>query len=48
MPVSVDVIFTSDEDEAGSLRTCITSFVTNLSLVANTLKEFGNWKYDYN
>lgn len=42
MPVYVDILFTSEEDEAASLRTAITSFVTNMSLIASTLKEFGN------
>ncbi|CDW77844.1 UNKNOWN [Stylonychia lemnae] len=41
MPVYVDILFTSEEDEAASLRTAITSFVTNMSLVASTLKDFG-------
>ncbi len=38
----LDVEFTSNEDEVGSLRTCITSFVMNMSLVCETIKEFGN------
>ena len=39
----MDVTFTADEDEAGGLRTAITSFVTNMTMVCSTLKEFGNW-----
>lgn len=38
----VDVVFTCNEEEVASMRTCITSFVTNMSLVCETLKEFGN------
>lgn len=38
----MDVTFTSSDDESSSLRTAITTFVTNLSMVCETLKEFGN------
>ncbi len=40
--VYMDVTFTSSDDESSSLRTAITTFVTNLSMVCETLKEFGN------
>ena len=38
----LDVLFTSSDEEAGSLRTAITSFVTNLTLVCETMRAFGN------
>lgn len=38
----LDVEFESDEDEVNSLRTCISSFVANASLICETMKEFGN------
>jgi hypothetical protein len=38
----LDVLFTSSDEEAGSLRTAITSFVTNLTLVCETMRTFGN------
>lgn len=40
--IYIDVVFTCNEEEVASMRTCITSFVTNMSLVCETLKEFGN------
>ena len=40
--VFLDVIFRCNEDEVGSMRTCVTSFVANMSLVCETIKEFGN------
>lgn len=40
--VYLDVVFSANEDEVNSLRTCISSFVANLSLVCETMKEFGN------
>ena len=41
-PAYIDLEFTCNEDEVGSMRTCITSFVANMSLVCDTMKEFGN------
>lgn len=38
----LDVEFASDEEEVNSLRTCISSFVANLTLVCDTMREFGN------
>lgn len=38
----LDVVFRCNEDEVGSLRTCVSSFVANLSLICETIKEFGN------
>jgi hypothetical protein len=38
----LDVKFNCNEDEVGSMRTCVSSFVANLSLVCETMKEFGN------
>jgi hypothetical protein len=38
----LDVEFTSDEEEVNSMRTCISSFVANLSLVCETMQAFGN------
>ena len=40
--VFLDVIFRCNEDEVGSMRTCVTSFVANMRLVCETIKEFGN------
>ena len=39
---AIDVVFTCSEDELNSMRTCISSFVANMSLVSETMKEFGN------
>jgi hypothetical protein len=38
----LDVVFKCNEDEVGSLRTCVSSFVANVSLICETIKEFGN------
>lgn len=38
----LDIEFQCNEDEVSSMRTCITSFVNNISLVCETIKEFGN------
>ena len=38
----LDVVFRCNEDEVGSMRTCVSSFVANLSLICETIKEFGN------
>lgn len=38
----LDVRFTSNDEEAGSLRTAMTSFVTNMTLVCETMRKFGN------
>ena len=38
----LDVEFHCNEGEVGSMRTCVSSFVANLSLVCETMKEFGN------
>ena len=38
----LDVVFRCNEDEVGSMRTCVSSFVANMSLVCDTIKEFGN------
>jgi hypothetical protein len=40
--VYLDVVFRCNEDEVGSMRTCVSSFVANLSLICETIKEFGN------
>lgn len=40
--VFLDVAFSCNEDEVGSMRTCVSSFVANMSLVCETIKEFGN------
>jgi hypothetical protein len=40
--VFLDVTFRCNEDEVGSMRTCVSSFVANMSLVCETMKEFGN------
>lgn len=40
--VFLDIVFSANEEEANSLRTCVSSFVANLSLVCETMKEFGN------
>ena len=40
--VYLDIIFSANEEEVNSLRTCISSFVANLSLICETMKEFGN------
>jgi len=41
-PANLEVKFTCNEDEVNSMRTCITSFVSNMSLICDTIKEFGN------
>ena len=38
----LDVEFQCNEEEANSLRTCVSSFVANMSLVCDTMREFGN------
>ena len=40
--VILDVTFRSNEDEVGSMRTCVSSFVANMSLVCETIQQFGN------
>jgi len=40
--VHLDVKFSCNEDEVNSMRTCISSFVNNMSLICETMKEFGN------
>ena len=37
-----DVEFRSNEEEAPSLRKCVSTFVANMSLVCDTIREFGN------
>lgn len=37
----LEVVFTCNEEEVSNLRTCASSFITNLSLVCETMKEFG-------
>lgn len=37
----LEVTFQSNEGEANSLRTSVTSFVANMSLISETIKEFG-------
>lgn len=39
---TLEVQFSCDESEVGFLRTAVSSFITNMSLVCNTMKEFGN------
>eukprot|EP00347_Sterkiella_histriomuscorum_P000201 403376791 len=41
-PAYMDVRFTCDEDEAGSVRTAISSFVANMTLISQTMQMFGN------
>jgi len=38
----LDVQFSSIEEEVSSLRTCVSSFTQNLTLVCDTMKHFGN------
>lgn len=38
----VDAVFTCNEEEANTMRTCISSFVINMNLICETMKEFGN------
>lgn len=37
----LEVLFSSNEEEIVNLRTSVSSFITNLTLVCETLKEFG-------
>lgn len=39
---NLEVKFSCNEDEVNSMRTCISSFVSNMSLICDTIKEFGN------
>ena len=39
---NLEVKFSCNEDEVNSMRTCISSFVNNMGLICDTMKEFGN------
>jgi hypothetical protein len=41
--VNLEIEFSSNEEEASSLRTCISSFVTNMTMICETMRVFGNW-----
>ena len=36
------IIFSANEEEVNNLRTCISSFIINMSMICETMKEFGN------
>ena len=38
----LEVVLHCNENEVSSLRTCASSFITNLSLICATMKELGN------
>jgi hypothetical protein len=38
----MEITFSSKEDEANSLRTCVSAFVNNLTLICETMEVFGN------
>jgi hypothetical protein len=38
----LDLTFSCNDDEVNNLRTCVSSFVANMSLICETMKEFGN------
>ena len=38
----LEMKFSCNEDEVNSMRTCISSTVSNMGLICETMKEFGN------
>lgn len=38
----LEMKFACNEDEVNSIRTCISSTVSNMGLICETMKEFGN------
>jgi hypothetical protein len=35
---NLDIVFSSSEDEANNLRTCVSSFIINMNLILETFK----------